>query len=63
MLIHGAAGEVGHYAVQFAKAKGATVIATAGRDGAVMLKQLGADEVIDYHRERFEDKARADTRS
>ncbi|HVW22806.1 MAG TPA: NADP-dependent oxidoreductase [Opitutaceae bacterium] len=58
VLIHGAAGGVGHYAVQFAKAKGATVIATAGKDDAVMLKQLGADEVIDYHSERFEDRAR-----
>lgn len=58
VLIHGASGGVGHYAVQFAKAKGATVFATAGKEDATMLRQIGADEVIDYKNERFEDKAR-----
>lgn len=58
VLIHGAGGGVGHFAVQFAKAKGATVLATASAEDAVFLKQLGADEVIDYKAERFEDRAR-----
>lgn len=57
VLIHGAAGGVGHFAVQFAKAKGATVIATGARQDAKLLKDLGADDVIDYRNERFEERA------
>jgi len=58
ILIHGAAGGVGGFAVQFAKAGGATVIATAsGADGNYVL-DLGADQVIDYKADRFEDAAR-----
>lgn len=56
VLIHGAAGGVGHYAVQFAKAKGASVIATARQEDADLLRRLGADEVIDYRTERFESR-------
>jgi NADPH:quinone reductase-like Zn-dependent oxidoreductase len=56
VLIHGAAGGVGHFAVQFAKNRGAYVIATARAEDHDLLQQLGADEVIDYKSERFEDR-------
>jgi len=55
LLIHGAGGGVGHLAVQVAKARGATVIATARAEQAEWLSGLGADQVIDYREERFED--------
>lgn len=58
VLIHGAAGGVGHFAVQFAKVAGAEVIATASGADAQFLRELGADQVIDYRSERFEDRAR-----
>ncbi|WP_246798005.1 NADP-dependent oxidoreductase [Burkholderia perseverans] len=58
VLIHAASGGVGHLAVQFAKRLGAHVIATASGDGADFVRGLGADEVIDYRRERFEDVVR-----
>lgn len=56
VLIHGAAGGVGHFAVQFARARGATVIATCSGRDADFVESLGASEVIDYHEERFEDR-------
>lgn len=56
VLIHGAAGGVGHFAVQFAKSIGAEVIATATRADADFLHALGADKVIDYRTERFENE-------
>ena len=49
VLIHAAAGGVGHLAVQFAKWKGAHVIATASKNNHDFLAKLGADRVIDYH--------------
>jgi NADPH:quinone reductase-like Zn-dependent oxidoreductase len=55
VLIHGAAGGVGHLAVQLAKAKGARVIATASQRNHEFLRSLGADEVIDYNTTKFED--------
>ena len=55
VLIHGAAGGVGSFAVQFAKWKGARVIGTASGTNAQFLKSIGADVVIDYKAERFED--------
>ncbi len=55
VLIHGAAGGVGTFAVQFAKWKGAHVIGTASEKNAEFLKNIGADEVIDYKNQRFED--------
>jgi NADPH:quinone reductase-like Zn-dependent oxidoreductase len=58
VLIHGGAGGVGHLAVQFAKAKGATVLTTASGVDLDFVHGLGADEVIDYKVERFEDRAR-----
>ena len=53
VLIHGAAGGIGSLALQFAKSKGACVIGTASQRNFDFLKQLGADEVIDYKDENF----------
>lgn len=55
ILIHGAAGGVGNLALQFAKAKGAYVIGTASTHNFDFLEQLGADEVIDYKNQKFEE--------
>lgn len=55
VLIHGAAGGVGSFAVQFAKAAGARVFATASASKRDYLLALGADVVIDRHAERFEE--------
>jgi NADPH:quinone reductase-like Zn-dependent oxidoreductase len=55
VLIQGASGGVGGFAVQFAKAKGAYVIATASDTGVQQVKDFGADEVIDYKKEKFEE--------
>ena len=55
VLIHAGSGGVGHFAIQFAKAKGATVITTASGDGLAFVRDLGADEAIDYKTQRFED--------
>ena len=55
VLIHAAAGGVGHFAVQFAKWKEAYVIGTASAQHAEFVRQLGADEVIDYRRMRFDE--------
>jgi len=57
VLIHGAAGGVGSFAVQFAKWKGAHVIGTASEKNEQFLKSIGADEFIDYKKQRFEDVA------
>jgi NADPH:quinone reductase-like Zn-dependent oxidoreductase len=58
VLIHGAAGSVGAYAVQLARRAGLRTIATAARDDAAFVRDLGADLVIDYRTERFENKVR-----
>lgn len=55
VLIHAGAGGVGHLAVQFARAHGAHVIATASAGNADFLDTLGADEIIDYHGDDFVD--------
>jgi len=55
LLLHGAAGGVGTFALQLAKWKGARVIATASKRNVAFLEKLGADRVIDYEKERFED--------
>ncbi|AEV83421.1 NADPH:quinone reductase [Actinoplanes sp. SE50] len=55
VLIHAAAGGVGHFAVQFARHLGAHVIGTARAARHDWLRELGADEVIDYTTTRFED--------
>jgi NADPH:quinone reductase-like Zn-dependent oxidoreductase len=56
VLIHAAAGGVGVFAVQIAKALGAYVAATAGARNQDFLRELGADLAVDYTRERIEDK-------
>jgi NADPH:quinone reductase-like Zn-dependent oxidoreductase len=56
VLIQGGAGGVGSAAVQIAKARGAYVIATASPSHNELLRSLGADEVVDYHRVRIEEK-------
>jgi NADPH:quinone reductase-like Zn-dependent oxidoreductase len=55
VLIHGAAGGVGSAAVQIARAAGARVIGTASPNNHEFLKSIGADQVIDYRSQRFED--------
>jgi NADPH:quinone reductase-like Zn-dependent oxidoreductase len=57
VLIHGAAGGLGGFAVQFAHQAGAEVFATALGDHAEYVRGLGADHVIAYDREQFEDRA------
>lgn len=57
VLIHAGAGGVGHFAVQFARYKGAEVFVTASGDGVEFVRELGADHVIDYSTQRFEDIA------
>src|SRR5207302_10497233 len=55
VLIHGAAGGVGVFAVQLARWAGAHVIANASARNRDFLRELGATEVIDYTTTRFED--------
>ncbi|MBJ6723844.1 NADP-dependent oxidoreductase [Geomesophilobacter sediminis] len=55
VLIHGAAGGVGHLAVQLAIWKGAQVIGTASARNLEFLKELGVAQAVDYHQERFEE--------
>jgi NADPH:quinone reductase-like Zn-dependent oxidoreductase len=56
VLIHGGSGGVGHLAIQFAKAKGATVATTVSGRHIDFVRSLGADQVIDYKKQRFEDE-------
>jgi NADPH:quinone reductase-like Zn-dependent oxidoreductase len=56
VLVHGAAGGVGHYAVQFAKHLGAYVIGTASAKNREFVLGLGADEFIDYQTQSFENE-------
>ena len=55
VLIHGGAGNVGGYAVQFAKQAGAMVIATAAAGDVSYIRSLGGLGVIDYRASRFEE--------
>jgi NADPH:quinone reductase-like Zn-dependent oxidoreductase len=55
VLIHAAAGGVGHYAIQIAKYLGAFVIGTASDANYDFVKELGADDFIDYTQGAFED--------
>jgi NADPH:quinone reductase-like Zn-dependent oxidoreductase len=58
VLIHGGAGGVGTLAVQLARWKGAKVIATASSENESYVRGLGADQVVDYRKVRFEDVVR-----
>ncbi|MFF7653950.1 NADP-dependent oxidoreductase [Streptomyces sp. NPDC007983] len=58
VLINGAAGGVGHLALQLAKWKGARVIAVASGAHETFLRELGADEFIDYTKEPPEESVR-----
>jgi NADPH:quinone reductase-like Zn-dependent oxidoreductase len=58
VLIHGASGGVGTFAVQLARRRGARVIGTASATNLDFVRGLGADEVIDYRAQRFEDVVR-----
>ncbi len=59
VLVHGAAGNVGAYAVQLAKRAGAEVIATAFSRDAEYVRSLGADQVIDAQTARFDERVNA----
>lgn len=56
IFISGGAGGVGTFALQLAKALGARVATTASPRGAALVKRLGAEEIVDYTKERFEEK-------
>lgn len=58
VLIHGAAGNVGAYAVQFAHRAGLRTIATAASGDHAFVRELGADILVDFNSQRFEDVAR-----
>ena len=55
VLIHGGAGGIGTMAIQIAKSLGAYVATTATGDGIEYVKKLGADEVIDYQSQKFQE--------
>jgi NADPH:quinone reductase-like Zn-dependent oxidoreductase len=55
VLVHGAAGGVGGFAVQLARWCGAQVVATASSGNVQTAQRLGADQVVDHTRTRFED--------
>jgi NADPH:quinone reductase-like Zn-dependent oxidoreductase len=58
VLIQGAAGGVGVFAVQLARSRGAHVIGTASTSNLDFVRDLGADEVVDHRTTRFEDVVR-----
>jgi NADPH:quinone reductase-like Zn-dependent oxidoreductase len=58
VVIHGAAGNVGAYAVQLARRARLRSIATAGTKDIEYVRALGADKVMDYHTQRFEDEVK-----
>ena len=58
VLIQGGSGGVGHFAIQFAKVKSATVLTTVSAQNLDFVRELGADRAIDYHSQRFEELAR-----
>jgi NADPH2:quinone reductase len=60
VLVTGGAGGVGHYAIQFAKARGATVLTTVSSEAkAALARQAGADHTIDYKRENVAERVKA----
>jgi NADPH:quinone reductase-like Zn-dependent oxidoreductase len=58
VLVHGASGGVGLFAVQIACRRGAHVIGTASARNLALVRELGAEEAIDYRATRFEDVVR-----
>lgn len=58
VLIQGAAGNVGAYAVQLARRAGLRIIATGATDEVALIRDLGADTVVDFQTQRFEDASR-----
>ncbi len=58
VLVHAGAGGVGHLAIQYARKKGAHVIATARAENHVFVKSCGAHEAIDYSARDFADAAK-----
>lgn len=58
ILVHGGAGAVGIFCVQLARTRGAEVIATASAQNTGFVSRLGADQVIDYNAEVFEQRVR-----
>jgi NADPH:quinone reductase-like Zn-dependent oxidoreductase len=58
VVIHGAAGNVGSYAAQLARRAGLKTIGTATTDDISLVRDLGADVVIDYRTQRFEEQVR-----
>ncbi|MBN6050326.1 NAD(P)H-quinone oxidoreductase [Nonomuraea sp. RK-328] len=61
LLVHGGASGIGTFAVQLAKALGSQVVATAGSEAKLRrLRELGADETINYREQDFSDLVRAD---
>jgi NADPH:quinone reductase-like Zn-dependent oxidoreductase len=57
VVVHGAAGNVGAYAVQLARSAGIRTIATAATDDVAFVRDLGADTVVDFRTQRFVDAA------
>lgn len=55
VLIHGGPGGVGHFAIQFAKERGANVSTTGSAQDKDFLRLLGADQAVDYKSDRFEE--------
>jgi NADPH:quinone reductase-like Zn-dependent oxidoreductase len=60
VLIHGAGGAVGHFLLQLAKARGIVIAATALSSDIEAVRTLGADEVVDFTEQRFEDLGKFD---
>jgi NADPH:quinone reductase-like Zn-dependent oxidoreductase len=58
VVIHGAAGNVGAFAVQLARRAGVRIIATAGSSDIAFVRDLGAGTVVDYRTQRFEEQVR-----
>ena len=55
ILIHAGSGGVGTFAIQLAKIMGATVTTTASEAGTNLVTSLGADQIINYKTEKFEE--------
>jgi NADPH:quinone reductase-like Zn-dependent oxidoreductase len=58
VVIHGAAGNVGAFAVQLARRAGVRIVATAGSKDVAFVRDLGAETVVDFQTQRFEEHVR-----